>query len=349
MASDSTGAMAALGAWRDRLTARLQQGSRRPLFRAVRVLTTLAIAGVLAVQLTHVGWAAILDALPTHPLFYGLLLLVYAALPVTEVWIYGPLWSLGRWPTLLACARKRVLNEEVLGYSGEVSLYLWAAGNGLETGRAFRAVRDVNIVSSAVSFTVAGMIVGLMAAFGAWDLGGWVGERAVSVVLGLVLLVGIGLLAVRFRRHLFTFSRREALRVGALHFARHVVTNALLVAMWHLAQPEVSLGVWLTFAAVLVVVERLPFLPSRDLVFLGASVELSKTMPVAAAAVAGMFLVQSGVFKLLHLAVFVAAPLGLRRSTRRAEGLTIPREAKTPTLFPARASETEGGLRDLLP
>jgi hypothetical protein len=100
---------------------------------------------------------------------------------------------------------------------------------------------------------------------------------------------------------------------------------------------------------VLVVVERLPFLPSRDLVFLGASVELSKTMPVAAAAVAGMFLVQSGVFKLLHLAVFVAAPLGLRRSTRRAEGLTIPREAKTPTLFPARASETEGGLRDLLP
>jgi hypothetical protein len=317
MTPGSNGAVDALGAWRDRFTATLQQHGRGPLFRVVRLLATLAVTALLAVQLTRIGWSAILGALPTHPLFYGLLAVVYTALPVTEVGIYGPLWKLGRWPTAWASARKRVLNEEILGYSGEVSLYLWAAAGGIETGRAFRTVRDVNIVSSAVSFTVAGLIVGLMAVFGVWDFNGWVGERAVGVTGGLVLLVGLGLLAKRFRRHLFAFTRREALRVGALHFTRHLVTNGLLVAMWHYAQPDVGFEVWLTFAAVLVVVERLPFLPSRDLVFLGASVELAKTMPVAAAAVAGTFLVQSGAFKLLHLAVFAAAPLALKRAGQR--------------------------------
>lgn len=328
MNTDSTGPMGAVGAWRDRFTARLQQSQHGPIFRVARVVLTLTILGVLVVQLTRVGWTAIFGALPTHPLFYVLLGVVYIALPVTEALIYGRLWGLELWPLGLACARKRVLNDEVLGYSGEVSLYLWGASRGLDTGRVFRAVRDVNIVSSIVSFAVAGGMVALMVAFGELDLTGWAGDRVVGIAVGLFLLVGFILVLRRFQHYVFALSHREAARVAALHLGRHVLTNAALILMWHLVQPTVEIGVWLTFAALLVVVERLPFLPSRDLVFLGTSVELAKTMPVAAAAMAGMLLVQSALFKLLHITVFALAPLSLGGRSER-QGLTIDDIDKT--------------------
>jgi hypothetical protein len=151
-----------------------------------------------------------------------------------------------------------------------------------------------------------------MVVTGEFDAGGWMAGRWLAGAAGVVLLVGLATLAVRFRHYVFALPRREAARVTALHLTRHVLTNAALVGMWHLAQPAVGVGVWLTLAAVLVVIERLPFLPSKDLVFLGASVELSKGMAVATAAMAGMLLVQSGAFKVLNLIALVTTSLLLR-------------------------------------
>ena len=329
MATDTTGVIAALGAWRDRATVRLQARAQGRVIRTVRVLLTITIVGVLVAQLTGVGWASILAGLPTHPLFYLLLVGVYLLLPITEVFIYRPLWCLPRRALFLACARKRVLNEEVLGYSGEVGMYLWGAAQGIETSRAFRTVRDVNIISSLVSFSVAGVLVGAMIALGELDTGGWFLGRGLPILAGVVLIVGLGVLLVRFRRYVFALPRREAGRVTALHLGRHVLTNAGLVTMWHLAQPEVGLATWLTLAALLVVVERLPFLPSKDLVFLSASVEISKAMAVASAAVAGMLLVQSVGFKLLHLVVVAVVPVGLRHMGK----LTVHHPEKTADLL----------------
>ena len=291
------------------------------------------------VQLTRVGWGAILAALPTHPGFYALLVGIYVALPVTEVFIYRPLWQQRGRDLFLACARKRVLNEEVLGYTGEVFLYLWAARQGIESGRAFRTVRDVNILSSAVSFSVAGVLVAVMVAVGELDLSGWLGGQALYIGAGVVVAIGIILLGIRFRRYVFALPIREALRVGALHGTRHIITTVMLVAMWHLAQPSISLGVWLSFAAILVVIERLPFLPSKDLVFLGASVELSKTMTLATAAMAGMLLVQSAVFKALHLVVFAASAVLLREETNTSE-LTLSSESKSDPMPKANSEST---------
>ncbi|MDX1419480.1 MAG: hypothetical protein R3181_05885 [Rubricoccaceae bacterium] len=318
MATDSTGVIATLGAWRDRTTDRLQARAQGRLARAARLALTAGIVAVLAVQLTRVGWQAILDALPTHPLFYLLLGGVYVLLPVTETLIYRPLWPLPPRALFWACARKRVLNEEVIGYSGEVSLYLWGAARGLDAGHAFRVVRDVNIVSSVVSFTVAGLLVGAMVGLGELDTAGWVAGRGLPILAGLVLLVGLGVLVVRFRHYVFALPRRAAARVAALHLARHALTNAGLIGMWHLAQPSVGLPVWLTFAAVLVVIERLPFVPSKDLVFVGAGVGLSGGLAVAEAAIAGMLLVQSAGFKALHLLAYLLASSSLGREGEAA-------------------------------
>ena len=328
MASDSNQLITALSSWRDRTTLRLQTGGRGPIVRSLRLVVTLGIVSLLVWQLSRVGWSAIFDALPTHPMFYTLLIGIYLALPITEVFIYRPLWRQNRRDIFLACARKRVLNEEVLGYTGEVFLYLWASRRSIEPGHAFRTIRDVNIVSSAVSFAVAGVLVGLMAALSEFDLGGWFGAQGIYLAAILVLAVGVIFLTVRFRRYVFALPLRETGRVAALHSGRHLVTTSMLVAMWHYAQPSVSLGVWLSFAAVLVVIERLPFLPSKDLVFLGASVELSKTMTIATASMAGMLLVQSGIFKLLHLVVFGISAVVLQGNLASTE-LTLESETET--------------------
>ncbi|NNF58742.1 MAG: hypothetical protein HKN04_10930 [Rhodothermaceae bacterium] len=339
MATDSTGLVGALSAWRDRTTARLQEGARGPVVRLLRSAVLLGIIALLVVQLTRVGWGAILVALPTHPGFYVLLIGIYLALPITEVFIYRPLWQHRARDLFLACARKRVLNEEVLGYTGEVFLYLWTTRQGIESSRAFRTVRDVNILSSAVSFTVAGILVGIMIALGELDLSGWLDGQALYIGAGIVVAAGIILLGVRFRSYVFALPLREAFRVGALHGARHLITTLMLVAMWHLAQPSISLGVWLSFAAILVVIERLPFLPSKDLVFLGASVELSKTMTLATAAMAGMLLVQSAVFKALHLVVFAVSAVALREEQDPSQ-LTPGNKAKPDSLSKADFEST---------
>ena len=321
MPTDPSGLIAALSAWRDRLTRSIQDDRWGPLLTTGRVVLTGLIIGLLAVQLTRVGWNSVIGGLPSHPLFYLLLVLVYGALPLTEVAIYKALWGPSPWSLLAACARKRVLNEEVMGYSGEVSLYLWAARSGLDPGHAFRTVRDVNIVSAAVSFGFAGLLVGFVVLSGgvAWQQ--WVPQRSWGLAAVAVLAVGAVLVGIRFRRYVFALSAKETGRVALLHLIRYILTNGLLIAMWHLARPEVGMSVWLIFATMLVVIERLPFLPSRDLIFLGLGVELSKSIELATGAIAGMLLVQSVGFKLLHLSVLLA-------TTRTGERAGVPNDSK---------------------
>lgn len=306
------GFLGTLARWRDRVTERLQQGGGGPAVRVLRGLVLVGIILLLVVQLGGVGWNAIWEALPTHPLFYALLVVAYLSLPAAETMIYRRLWGLSMRDTFFACARKRVLNEEVLGYSGEVFYYLWGAKKGIETGEAFRSVRDANIVSSLMSFLVAGLLVAVMVTVGELDVSGWIGGQTVYIFAGVIVLAGGIALGLRFRRHVFALGRRDAAHVAGWYLARHLFANAAMIGMWTVAQPSVSLSVWLTFAAILVVIERLPFLPSKDLVFLGAGVELSKTMQVGTASIASMLLVQSASYKVLHVILFLLSTVFLR-------------------------------------
>jgi hypothetical protein len=70
--------------------------------------------------------------------------------------------------------------------------------------------------------------------------------------------------------------------------------------------PEVPIAVWLTFAAALIIVNRIPFMPGKDLLFVGAGIELAMHLDVATAQVASMLLVASVLTKVLNLSVFVS-------------------------------------------
>ncbi len=326
--------LAVFHAWRQRAAAALESERGKSVLTWGRRLLTAVIATGIVWQLSSVGWASILAALPTHPLFYVLLVFVYFSLPLSEILIYGPLWGTRPLDTFLACARKRVYNEDLLGYSGEVYLYVWAAQRGIDRGHAFRTVRDNNIVSSASSMSVALALVAAMVGIGQFDLSAWIGGgKGVYWVAGAVGLGIVIALGVVFRRHVFALSPRQALGLAAVHLTRLVAANGALVWMWSLAVPDVPLRVWLTFVTVLVVMNRLPFLPSKDLLFLGASVELSKTMRVATASLAGMLLVQSVCMKALNLLVLALTQWSQKRAERdlgAALGLAAAETADPP-------------------
>ena len=78
----------------------------------------------------------------------------------------------------------------------------------------------------------------------------------------------------------------------------------LQVAMWTTAVPSASLKSWLSLLSVEVVISRIPFLPSRDFVFMGTGLEVSGAIGVALPALAGVLLTISALEKLSNLSFF---------------------------------------------
>jgi hypothetical protein len=117
------------------------------LLSGLRWLFVGGIVAYLAYELTTIGWGEVARALPVTPWFYVLLLLMYGTLPLTEAVLYGTAWGAQYRDLLPVLFRKRVLNNDVLGYSGEAYFYLWARREtNLGTGTVLRTVKD-NVVS----------------------------------------------------------------------------------------------------------------------------------------------------------------------------------------------------------
>lgn len=271
--------------------------------RRLRIAVQVGILALVAYQLTQVGWARVAAALPSRPLFYGLLVAYYVVLPISEGFIYRPVWGTPWVRTVLACARKRLYNDDVLGYSGEATLYLWATREGVGPSDAFRTVRDNNLLSGAVSMVATVALAALAVSSGVLDLDGragvWAPVGAVAGVLGLV-----GVLAVLLRQKLFSLSARQTARIAALHSARFVTTSTLLITMWSVAVPSVGVDTWVALLAVQQVLNRLPFVPGKDLLFVGVGTGLAETLEVAQAAVAGTLLITAVGVKILNVAAF---------------------------------------------
>lgn len=280
--------------------------------RLVARLVTLGIVAWLGWTLTEIGWVAVLEALPRTPWYYLLFVVIYFSLPVCETWIYRLIWPIGFREGLRAFVAKRVLNEEVLGYSGEVYLWLWARDHvGVSRMEAFRAVRDVSIVSTIASTTVAFGLLGALVFSGQVALEELVGDvDAVLVATGVVIAVAVAAAAARFRRHLFATPPRTAGAIFGIHMLRLLGANGLILVQWAIVVPEVGWGVWFTYLAALIVLNRVPFLPSKDLFFLSLGVGMSGALGVAEASVAGLFLAASVLTRVSNLALLAATQHG---------------------------------------
>jgi len=280
--------------------------------RAVRYLFIAGILGYLAYQLADIGWREVLRSLPTTPWFYATVLAMYAILPLAEVLIYGRAWGLSARESLPVLLRKRVLNTDVVGYSGEVYLFSWAKQRAPEANARTiaLAIKDNLIISSMMSVGSAVVILGALLATGYVALdelladatpGYWIGG---SVVVALV----IGLI-VQFRRSLFTLPGPLLRWMFAVHGGRFLVSNALQVVQWWVVIPDAPFSAWATLLAVLIVTNRIPLLPSRDLFFAGAGIGMAAELGIPVAVVAGMLLVRSALDRILNTGLFGATLL----------------------------------------
>lgn len=299
--------------WRRRLRrwrVHARRFGRSPTGRRVRTagryLFVAGILGYLLYQFTEIGWERVWRSLPRTPWFYVILGVTYVTLPVIESVLYGQVWGTRFWSALPVFFRKRVLNNDVVGYSGEVYLYWWARRyEDLDDLFVLRTIKDNTIVSALTSTVLA---IGILAALFL------AGEFAVlepyiptssttwwALGAAAALVGGVGLW---LRGVIFSLSVRFLALFALLHTVRFLLINAFQVLQWKVVLPEVPMEAWFTLVGVYIVVHQIPILPSRDLVFVGAGVQLSTWLGLSPAAIGGMLLVKSVIDKALNLIVF---------------------------------------------
>ena len=300
----------------DRLRAALDQAEAwvAPFRRPLVWLVTGAMLVWLGLQLDAIGWATIWASRPREPLFYLLVVAAYFVPPVADTLIYRRLWGIAFWPSFGAFLRKRVYNSVVLGYSGEVGLMIWARTQiARSDAQIAHAIKDTNILSALVSAAATAGLVGWLALHVSVErlpMGeiGWWGAIAIAVA-------GLLPFGLFLRRRVLALDRRNTIALLAIHGTRFALGMVLLVAQWRIALPGSLAGDLITLLAVQVVVGRIPFVPNREVLFVGIALAVSGNLAIAHHALASVLIATSALQQGLHLLVFAVSTLaeGRRR------------------------------------
>lgn len=287
----------------------------RRMLRGARYALTASVVGYLGYRLTSIGWIQILASLPRTPWFYVIFAAMYLTLPVFQSIIYGLIFDRSPVNLFPAALKKRVYNKDVMSYSGEVYLYFWIRKRvAWADSRIMHAIKDNAIVSSVASTIVAFGVLAIFLFSGLLVLPDAIARHEVTYLVG-ALLIGVILtvLGVKFRHYLLRLSARLLLALFGLHMLRLLVVQGLQVLEWAVVVPDVRLEIWFTFLAVQIMTSRIPFLPSRDLIFMAAGIELAGAVQVSKAAIAGVLGVHSVLDKVLNALLFAAVSAWDRR------------------------------------
>lgn len=254
------------------------------------------------------------------PLIWPVLVLLYLVQPAFDFVVFRRLWNMPP-AGFSALLRKNVINEVVLGYSGEAFLYVWARRAASAVAAPFAAIKDANIVSALLG----NLLTLVLAAISLTQLRDLDFVRRMGPALwsGLIpMAISLGVLV--FGRRVFSLSLRELAYVSAVCGLRLAVWTGLNILVWRMALPQVDPGLWIVLLAIRCLVSRIPLISNKDLVFgnlmlllLGAH----SSVAVLLAALAFITLVQ-------HLAVIVGlGAVDLARGLRRASGPVVAAEA----------------------
>ena len=185
-------------------------------------LISLAILAAALYQLHGTPVADILALVPRSAVFWLVFVIAYLATPASEWVVYHRLWSIP--PSgMVALLRKRVANEIVLGYLGEVYFYAWVRRTGLITRSApFGAIKDVAILSALTGNAVTlAMLAAALPFFGLLQLN--LGGKAMLGSLGVLAVTSFAMLLLRKR--LFTLPKPELWRITVIHLARIIASQ----------------------------------------------------------------------------------------------------------------------------
>jgi hypothetical protein len=233
--------------------------------RWIAPLISAAILIAAFNQLRGLDFAGVLDLVPRNPLFWGLFTIAYVAMPASEWLIFRRLWGLPI-AGFAALMRKRISNDILLGYSGDLYFYGWARRNAAIAAAPFGAVKDVAILSAAV-----GNAATLVLLFIAWPLLSalHLGLTGGALTLSVATIAASSLATLGLRRAIFSLPG-GALRFILLVTVGRVVATMLLTALlWSAVLPGAPIAWWLLLATLRMLVSRLPFVPNKDVVFAG--------------------------------------------------------------------------------
>ncbi|WP_157216774.1 hypothetical protein [Flavisphingomonas formosensis] len=245
---------AAIGGWR----------------RWIAPAISLAIIAAVALQFGSLDLGRVWLMVPTSPLFWFVFAISYMVGPASEWLIFRRLWRLPA-AGLVALLRKLIGNEILLGYIGEVYFYGWARARTDLPGAPFGAIKDVAILSAMTRNAVT--LIMLMVS---WPLFGslHLGLEGRLLLLSVATMVASSLVAMLFRRRLFSLPKSDLWFVTKVHLVRIGASAFLSALLWHLVLPSVALSWWLLLSTMRMLISRLPFVPNKDLVFAGVAIFL---------------------------------------------------------------------------
>ncbi|MEN7538774.1 hypothetical protein [Aurantiacibacter flavus] len=243
----------------------------RPNFSWIQTLTlvlSLLVIAAAIYQMRAVEPREIVSLVPQSPAFWMLFALGVMTGPLSEYFIFNRLWHV-KSAALGALTRKLVYNELLLGYLGEAWFYAWARKNCRLEGSPFGAVKDVAVLSAVAGNGMTLVLVLLAIPFlEVLPLG----EYGDAAAWSLVFVMATSLAIMIWRKSLFSLTRKELWSVFAVHIGRIIITTVISATLWHLVLPDVSIGWWLSLAAIRLLISRLPFMPNKDIFFAGVAV-----------------------------------------------------------------------------
>ncbi len=275
------------------------------LLRVLKMLFLLGVIAFILYQLSQIGIANVIDNLPLNPAFYVLFFVLYFSLPFWEIIIYKLFWKFRFKSGFRPFITKKILNTEVVGYSGEVYLFAWAKKKfKLPNKDIYGPIKDNSILSSVASTVTA--IVLLVVYSYSTDVeflqAVKLSEQSLYLIIGVVVVV---LSALFFFRHkVLSIKSDKIWKVLMLHEIRILASYMIEMFQWSIIMPEVPFTVWFTFLAVKIITSRLPFIPNQDIIFASLGIELGRALNVSSAGIAGILLTNSALNKITNLVCY---------------------------------------------
>ena len=247
-----------------------------------------------------------LALVPEKPVFWLVFLTFYFALPYFDWIIFRKIWSLplAAFPVLI---QKRISNEMLLNYSGELYFYLWAREKKQFANAPFAVIKDVNVTSALANNVVTLVMLALL-----WPFIGHIDPAFSSPTffLSAIGLVLISSAVILLRRWVFSLGWDKLFFMMRVHFVRIVLSTVLLALLWHLTLPQVPLIWWFALAAAKLFISRLPLIPNVELLFVTLAVflisdqeQIGQLMVMIAALVSVTHLLMFGATFLLRLSL----------------------------------------------
>lgn len=259
----------------------------------LKILHYLILAGVLVwlgYKLYQVGWQEVLQHLPVNPAFYLIYPLLYLSNPVVQIIIYRCTWEFNVLKSIPAFLIKRIMNAEVLGYSGEVYFFAWLKKEiSVKSRKIVEVLRDYNIISAGSTNIMSILLLSGYLIFGQLELSHLMGDlNLLYFGAGAVIVIVFFALTYRFRKYIYSTSLKMTSFVGGMHMIRMVSGLFIQIVLWSIAIPEVPLNIWITYTALAVIVSRIP-ISNKQLIFVGLGVGISDNLGIPEAAVFGLF------------------------------------------------------------